>query len=99
MADYSAFVKCWTEPEGGFRSYLQRFLVSGDSAFQHIAVWTVLQLLESGNAKLKELIMESKEIVQQVRKIGKKELPKDEDDVEDEGEVIPLAKRAAELMD
>ena len=28
--------------------YLHRFLSSPDATFQHIAVWTIVQLLESG---------------------------------------------------
>jgi vacuolar protein 8 len=28
--------------------YLYRFLTSTDATFQHIAVWTIVQLLESG---------------------------------------------------
>lgn len=30
--------------------YLYRFLTSSDATFQHIAVWTIVQLLESGGA-------------------------------------------------
>lgn len=28
--------------------YLYRFLTSADATFQHIALWTIVQLLESG---------------------------------------------------
>jgi hypothetical protein len=47
--DYSAFVSVWNEPEGGLEGYIVRFLKSEDTTFQHIAIWTVLQLLESGS--------------------------------------------------
>jgi vacuolar protein 8 len=33
--------------------YLHRFLTSQDATFQHIAVWTIVQLLESGGQYLK----------------------------------------------
>ena len=46
--DYSAFNDVWDKPEGGMHKYLYRFLTSPDSTFQHIAVWTIVQLLESG---------------------------------------------------
>lgn len=46
--DYSAFSRAWTEPEGGLQGYLIRFLESRDTTFQHIAIWTLVQLLESG---------------------------------------------------
>jgi vacuolar protein 8 len=46
--DYSAFNEVWDNPEGGMHQYLHRFLTSPDATFQHIAVWTIVQLLESG---------------------------------------------------
>lgn len=46
--DYSAFNEVWDKPEGGMHKYLYRFLTSPDATFQHIAVWTIVQLLESG---------------------------------------------------
>lgn len=46
--DYSAFNDVWDKPEGGMHNYLFRFLTSPDATFQHIAVWTIVQLLESG---------------------------------------------------
>jgi vacuolar protein 8 len=38
----------WDKPDGGMHRYLYRFLTSSDATFQHIAVWTIVQLLESG---------------------------------------------------
>ena len=46
--DYSAFNDVWENPDGGMQRYLFRFLSSPDTTFQHIAVWTIVQLLESG---------------------------------------------------
>jgi vacuolar protein 8 len=46
--DYSAFNDVWDKPDGGLHKYLYRFLTSPDATFQHIAVWTIVQLLESG---------------------------------------------------
>ena len=48
--DYNAFNKVWNRPEGGLHTYLVRFLGSSDMTFQHIAVWTLVQLLESEGA-------------------------------------------------
>lgn len=45
--DYSAFSAVWSEPDGGLHGYLVRFLESEDTTFQHIAIWTLVQLLES----------------------------------------------------
>lgn len=45
--DYSSFVKTWETPRDGLRGFLLRFLASKDEIDQHIAVWTLNQLLES----------------------------------------------------
>ena len=45
--DYSHFVKTWNKPGDGIRGFLLRFLASKDEIDQHIAVWTLSQLLES----------------------------------------------------
>jgi hypothetical protein len=45
--DYSSFVKTWETPGDGLRGFLLRFLASKDDIDQHIAVWTLTQLLES----------------------------------------------------
>jgi hypothetical protein len=46
--DYGPFNDVWEKPDGGLHAYLYRFLSSSDATFQHIAVWTIVQLLESG---------------------------------------------------
>ena len=45
--DYSNFVRTWEKPGDGLRGFLLRFLASRDEIDQHIAVWTLTQLLES----------------------------------------------------
>lgn len=50
--DYSAFNDVWDKPDGGMHRYLYHFLTSPDATFQHIAVWTIVQLLESGGGLL-----------------------------------------------
>lgn len=50
--DYGPFNDVWDQPEGGLHKYLHRFLSSTDATFQHIAVWTIVQLLESGDQEL-----------------------------------------------
>jgi len=49
--DYAAFNDVWDKPEGGLHTYLYRFLTNPDPTFQHIAVWTIVQLLESGGKR------------------------------------------------
>jgi vacuolar protein 8 len=87
------------EPNGGIYGYLRRFLASGDPTFQHIAIWTLLQLLESEDSKLIGLIGKSQEIIDMIRSIADKNIESDDEDGDDgEGEVVALAKRSLELI-
>ncbi|WEW61101.1 Vacuolar protein 8 [Emydomyces testavorans] len=100
IGDYSIFVRDWTEPTGGIHGYLDRFLDSGDPTFQHIAVWTLLQLLESGDDRLINLIQQSKRIASLVRAISEKPVaePEDSDGEDGEGELVALAQKCLELI-
>ncbi|CAG7928858.1 unnamed protein product [Penicillium olsonii] len=99
VGDYSMFVRDWADSNGGIHGYLHRFLASGDPTFQHIAIWTLLQLLESEDKKLIGYISRSDDIVQLVKTISDKNIESDEEDVDDgEGEVITLARRCLELL-
>jgi vacuolar protein 8 len=99
VGDYSIFIQNWTEPAGGIHGYLRRFLASGDPTFQHIAIWTLLQLLESEDARLLERIAKSNEIVSMVTDIAERSIESDEEDNEDgEGEVVSLARRCLEIL-
>ena len=98
VGDYSIFLQNWTSPSGGIHGYLSRFLASGDPTFQHIAIWTLLQLLESGDDKLLETINSSEEVMNMVRDISEKSVESDDESGEDgEAEVVALAKRCLEL--
>ncbi|KAI5477174.1 hypothetical protein MNV49_006618 [Pseudohyphozyma bogoriensis] len=57
--DYTPFSAVWDQPEGGIHGYLVRFLESRDTTFQHIAIWTLVQLLESGDPTLEAQIRAS----------------------------------------
>ncbi len=78
---------------------MNRFLASGDPTFQHIAIWTLLQLLESEDKKLVDLIAKSDEVIQMIKTIADKNIESDDEDGEDgEGEVVALARRSLELL-
>lgn len=99
MGDYKIFVENWTEPGGGIHGYLNRFLASGDATFQHIAIWTLLQLLESEDRKLIGLISKAEDVIQMIKTISDKNIDSDDEDGEDgEGEVVALARRSLELL-
>ncbi|TNY17286.1 putative VAC8-vacuolar membrane protein required for the cytoplasm-to-vacuole targeting [Rhodotorula diobovata] len=111
--DYTPFAAAWDSPEGGLRGYLERFLASDDSTFRHIAVWTLVQLLESQDATLESLIRDSPRLRSLIDDLAAAPLPPapsssasdehgsdDDDDVDGgEREIVELARTAAELMD
>ncbi|KAH9927469.1 vacuolar protein 8 [Epithele typhae] len=68
--DYSAFNDVWDKPDGGMHRYLYRFLTSADATFQHIAVWTIVQLLESGDPQLISNIRSSSLLMPNIRTLA-----------------------------
>ena len=100
MGDYSIFIKDWKQPSNGIHGYLNRFLVSGDPTFQHIAIWTLLQLLESEDKKLIDLIKKAEDITGMVKGIAERNVDQNEDDEDNsEGEVVALAEKVMQLLD
>lgn len=90
----------WTDPNDGIHGYLNRFLASGDSTFQHIAIWTLLQLLESEDKKLVSLISKSEDIIQMIKTISEQSIESDNEEGGDDGEaeVVALARRSLQLL-
>ncbi|ODA83557.1 hypothetical protein RJ55_02071 [Drechmeria coniospora] len=89
VGEYSIFVQNWNEPNGGVHGYLGRFLQSGDATFQHIAVWTLLQLFESEDKSLIGLIGKADDIIEHIRSIANRQVEGEpEFDEDDEGEVV-----------
>ncbi|KAG9105879.1 Vacuolar protein 8, partial [Ceratobasidium sp. 392] len=70
LDDYSAFNDVWDKPEGGLHTYLFRFLSSPDATFQHIAVWTIVQLLESRDPQLTHNIRSSPLLIPHIRHLS-----------------------------
>jgi vacuolar protein 8 len=98
VGDYSIFVQNWDEPNEGIHGYLSRFLQSGDATFQHIAVWTLLQLFESEDKALIGLIGKAEDVIDHIRNIANRQVEAEPDLEEDEGEVVNLAQRCLELL-
>jgi len=98
--DYSLFLSSWDQPAGGIHGYLNRFLASGDPTFQHIAIWTLLQLLESDDESLLAVVRKSEDVMKMVREISEKNI-ESEDDVDGsedgEGEAVVLARKCLEM--
>jgi len=101
VGDYTLFLDSWNQPSGGIHGYLSRFLASRDATFQHIAIWTLLQLLESGDQALLEKINKAEDVMQMVHEISEKTVESEDEGEgsEDggEGEVVALARRCLEL--
>jgi len=68
--DYTPFLDVWDKPDGGMHAYLYRFLTSSDLTFQHIAVWTIVQLLESRDPELSRKIRESNLLLPSIRDLS-----------------------------
>ena len=99
VEDYSIFIENWTQPDEGIHGYLKRFVSSGDPTFQHIAIWTLLQLLESGDKQLIERISNAEDILEEIKIIADRNVESDDEDNEDgEGEVVALARRCLEHL-
>ncbi|KZS90310.1 vacuolar protein 8 [Sistotremastrum niveocremeum HHB9708] len=114
MDDYSAFNDVWEKPDGGLHTYLYRFLSSPDLTFQHIAVWTIVQLLESGDAQLFNNIRQSSLLIPHIRQLaisqpnspssslgsgGRTHSFDEHDGGDGQGEITLLARRILELVD
>ncbi|AGO12312.1 AaceriAEL048Wp [[Ashbya] aceris (nom. inval.)] len=68
--NYEKIIESWTEPNKGVCGFLIRFLQSEYPTFEHIALWTILQLLESHNETMLGLIKSNKEIVKSIKRLS-----------------------------
>lgn len=60
----------WSTPNGGIYDFLVRFLQSGSGTFEHIALWTILQLLESNNREIQRLIKDDEVLLEIIKRQG-----------------------------
>ncbi|MCO5568893.1 hypothetical protein L7F22_022595 [Adiantum nelumboides] len=107
--EYAPFNAVWNQPDGGLHGYLARFLDSQDSTFQHIAVWTIVQLLESGDAQLEENVRSSNQLLPLIKNLStspnasERGSPRDNGEGSDdgqsaEGEISSLARKIQEML-
>lgn len=69
IPSYDPFVNSWKQPSGGIQGFLVQFLTSTEPTFAHISAWMILQLVESGDERIKKLIAESPEIMASLQKL------------------------------
>ncbi|ODV59746.1 protein anchor VAC8 [Ascoidea rubescens DSM 1968] len=70
IPDYSYIIKDWHQPNDGISGFLIRFLISENNTFEHIALWTLLQLLESGDPEIHRLIKTNGKIMDGVKALN-----------------------------
>lgn len=68
--NYSKVMDTWDQPSDGIRGFLVRFLQSNYVTFEHIALWTILQLLESHNDRVVQLVKNDKDIIDGVKNMA-----------------------------
>ncbi|CAB4252768.1 similar to Saccharomyces cerevisiae YEL013W VAC8 Phosphorylated and palmitoylated vacuolar membrane protein that interacts with Atg13p [Maudiozyma barnettii] len=68
--NYNKIIDYWNEPKGGIRDFLSRFLKSDYATFEHIALWTILQLLESHNVKVVDLVKNDEQLISGVKRMA-----------------------------
>lgn len=68
--NYKKIIDCWNSPNGGIHDFLFRFLKSNFATFEHIALWTILQLLESHNIKVVDLVKNDDELIAGVKRMA-----------------------------
>lgn len=68
--NYSEIIKNWESPKDGILGFLIRFLNSGNPTFEHIALWTIVQLLESNNNEINLLIKQNDNLINLIKKLA-----------------------------
>lgn len=74
IPNYDVIIANWksttSDNNNGIEGFLIRFLNRDNSTFAHIALWTTLQLLESGNEQLLQLLRNDEQLVNCVKKLN-----------------------------
>lgn len=82
----------WLQPNDGIHGFLLRFLGLGLATFEHIALWTILQLLELNNGEINSLIKDNEQILLGIKELSASQqlaahLPANGDDAYDDPNV------------
>ncbi|KAL2709784.1 Vacuolar protein 8 [Kluyveromyces marxianus] len=70
VSNLEKILEYWDQPSDGIKGFLIRFLSSDFPTYEHIALWTILQLFECHNDTIYKLIKEDQKIVSGVKKIA-----------------------------
>lgn len=70
VSNLEKILEYWNQPNDGIKGFLLRFILSDFPTYEHIALWTILQLFESHNETIYKLIKEDQKIVNGVKRIA-----------------------------
>ncbi len=70
VKNYDPILKNWEQPVGGIKGFLIRFLTSKNRTFEHIALWTIVQLLESEDVRFYKFINNCPDIIMAIKDVG-----------------------------
>lgn len=68
---YAKVLSAWESPQDGIVGFLRRFLTSEFITFEHIALWTILQLADSEDERFITLLKENIDVINSVKKLLK----------------------------
>ncbi|KAL6928146.1 hypothetical protein ACO0SA_002877 [Hanseniaspora valbyensis] len=68
---YEKVLSAWESPQDGIVGFLQRFLTSEYLTFEHIALWTILQLADSEDERFINLLKSNHDIINNVKRLNK----------------------------
>ncbi|XBW37789.1 hypothetical protein QEN19_003368 [Hanseniaspora menglaensis] len=68
---YEKVLSAWESPQDGIVGFLQRFLTSEYLTFEHISLWTILQLADSEDERFIDLLKSNQDIINNVKRLNK----------------------------
>lgn len=91
IPNYDYILKDWNQPNSGVAGFLLRYLNRNNNTFEHIALWTILQLLESDDPRIVDKIRNDVNIVNGVKSLKNKTQPRGEKQESGTAEIYGLA--------
>lgn len=70
LPDYSQIITNWDAPNGGIVNFVTRYVQSDNPTLEHIALWTILQLLEANVPQITQLINDNEVIISSVKDLA-----------------------------
>lgn len=68
--NYEKIITAWNSPQDGISGFILRFLTSEYPTFEHIGLWTILQLLESHDSNVAQEIQNNKDMIKSIKHLA-----------------------------